>query len=61
LPPKIRRITNGRLASLGMFLYQCLRHNPNDRTSASGLRAVLRRIIPELKRTTWPIIVEDEQ
>ncbi|MBK9259676.1 MAG: serine/threonine protein kinase [Polyangiaceae bacterium] len=59
LPQKIRRITSGRLASLGMFLFQCLRHNPNDRTSATGLRAVLRRIAPELQRCTWPIIEEE--
>ncbi len=59
LPPKIRRITNGRLASLGMFLFQCLRHNPNDRTNATGLRAILRRIVPELRRCTWPIIDEE--
>jgi eukaryotic-like serine/threonine-protein kinase len=61
LPSKIRHITSGRLASLGMFLYQCLRHNPSDRTSASGLRAILRRIAPELRRATWPIIIEEEQ
>lgn len=60
LPPKIRRITNGKLASLGMFLFQCLRHNPNDRTPASGLRAILRRIAPEMRRSTWPVIVEEE-
>lgn len=60
LPPKIRRITNGRLASVGMFLFQCLRHNPNDRTTASGLRAILRRIAPEVRRSAWPLIVEEE-
>lgn len=60
LPQKIRRVTNGKLASVGMFLFQCLRHNPSDRTPASGLRAILRRIAPELRRATWPIIVEEE-
>lgn len=60
LPPKIRRITNGKLASVGMFLFQCLRNNPSDRTDATGLRAILRRIAPEVRRTTWPIIVEEE-
>jgi eukaryotic-like serine/threonine-protein kinase len=60
LPPKLRRMSNGRLDSLAMFLFQCLRHNPNDRMHASGLRAILRRIAPELRRSPWPIIVEEE-
>ncbi|TKD05274.1 serine/threonine-protein kinase [Polyangium fumosum] len=55
LPPKIRRLSQGRLASVGMFLFQCLRHNPEQRMTATSLRAELRRIAPEILRLRWPI------
>ena len=55
MPPKVRRLSAGRLASVGMFLFQCLRHNPEHRSSATALRAELRRIAPELLRLRWPI------
>ncbi|MRG96036.1 serine/threonine-protein kinase [Polyangium spumosum] len=55
LPPKVRRLSQGRLASVGMFLFQCLRHNPEQRMTATSLRAELRRIAPELLRLRWPI------
>ncbi|UQA57387.1 serine/threonine-protein kinase [Polyangium aurulentum] len=58
LPQKVRRLTTGRLASLGMFLFQCLRHNPEHRMTAGALRAELRRIAPELARVRWPVGVE---
>jgi serine/threonine protein kinase len=58
LPPKVRRLTSGRLASLGMFLFQCLRHNPEHRMNASALRAELRRVAPELARVRWPVATE---
>jgi len=46
---------DARSEPIAMFLYQCLRHKPEDRSTASALRRELKRLAPQISARSWPI------
>jgi serine/threonine protein kinase len=56
LPPPVHRMSqNPTLQPLSMFLYQCLRNNPNHRANTTELRRELGKMRPTLERRSWPL------
>lgn len=56
LPGPIQAMAkDARSEPIAMFLYQCLRHRPEDRSTASALRRELRRLGPQIGTRSWPI------
>lgn len=56
LPPQVKRLAgNPRTAELAAFLFACLRHNPQNRATASSLRETLLRITNYVADLRWPL------
>jgi hypothetical protein len=56
LPPPVKRLSaDPALEPLAMFLFQCLRHRPEDRGAVPTLRKDLKRLGRQLLSRKWPI------
>jgi hypothetical protein len=56
LPGPVRKMTESpKLEPLGMFLFNCLRHSPDDRATATELRETLKGLANRYRTTRWPI------
>ena len=43
------------LEPVAMFLFQCLRHKPEDRGAVPNLRKDLKRLAKQIHARKWPI------
>ncbi|MGK4005531.1 protein kinase [Sorangium sp. So ce1036] len=61
LPAPVKRLADHpRTADIAAFLFACLRHNPQDRATASSLREMLLRLTGQLADLRWPLDLDSE-